>query len=280
MSIYTPVQAEWYGNADARFMHDSNLPNAKYSDDILSDSAFEISANAGNFIQLNDRDSLSILGIFKADDYTRYDGMDNISLGISLSLKRKWALGLYAPWTSISFSTTRLEYNNDIRDGWLYQAQLGIGRRISERWDIWAELAIDNRTTDVNHVLDPGVSGSAFEQFNQALKVHGIYAFNERSFITLGYQIRRGDIVTTAREDHSGSNFDSVMTAVTSDPVFGPHAEAYRLDGTSQTFGTRLNTTLPNNFLLGIEFQRHITHGAGNNNYYKSIFAAMISHSF
>jgi hypothetical protein len=275
-----PAQADWFGNAEARLLHDSNLTNGKFSDDIVSDSAFEISASAGNFIQLNNRDSLSIFGAFEAEDYKTYDGMDNLSLGINLVLKRKWALGLYAPWTSISASAARLEFKDDVRDGWLYQAQIGIGKRITERWDVWAEVALEKRTADENRVIDPGVSGSAFDQINRAFKVYGVYVFNEQSFMTLCYQIRSGDVVSTAREEHSGSNFDSVMTAVTADPVFGPDAEAYRLHGTTQTFGARLNKSLPNNFLLGIEYQRHITHAKGNNNYYKIVPAITLTYSF
>jgi hypothetical protein len=274
------ASADWYLNSEAKLKHDSNLDNAGYSEDIVSDSAVAVSVAGGKFIQLDDNDSLSIQGEFNGETYNRFHGMDNASLGVTLSLRRKWALGLYAPWSSLSGSATYLNYNDDIRDGRLYQAKLSGGKRLTERWDVWADILFDRRTADHATVVDPGVSGAVFDQTSRTLKLNAVYAFDNRAYLSLGYQLRHGDIASTILEDRPGSNFDSVMTAVTADPLFGRDAEAYKLTGNTHMLGARLNMTFATYFVVGLEYQRQITHAEGGNNYYKSLPALTISYSF
>lgn len=282
ISLYMPghASAEWYLNTEAKLKHDSNLDNAGAAEDIVSDSAFAVSLAGGKFIQLDDNDSLSIQGEFNGEAYHRFHGMDNASLGVNLTLRRKWGLGLFAPWSSASGSAAHLSYNDDIRDGWLYQTQLSAGRRLTERWDVWADILFDKRTADHAVVVDPGFSGAVFDQTSKTLKLNAVYAFDNRAFLTLGYQLRHGDIASTVLEDRPGSNFDAVMTAVTADPAFGRDAEVYRLTGTTHMLGARISMTFATYFVVGLEYQRQITHAKGDNNYYKSLPALTLSYSF
>jgi hypothetical protein len=280
MCMANDVSAEWFLNTEAKLQHDSNLDNAGYSEDIVNDSAFSVSAAGGKFIQLDDSDSLSIEGEFNDEAYDRYDGMDNASLGVSLTLRRKWALGLYAPWTSLSGSAAHLTYNENIRDGWLYQAQLSGGKRLTERWDIWADLLLEKRTADHAPAVDPGVSGAVFDQTSNTIKLNAVYALDNTTYLNFSYQLRHGDVASTILQDRPGSNFDSVMTAVTADPTFGPEAEVYRLTGTTQMLGARISMNFATNFATGLEYQRQITHAKGDNNYSKNLPALTLSYSY
>lgn len=280
MCMASNASAEWYLNTEAKLKHDSNLDNAGSSEDIVSDSALAVSVAGGKFIQLDDNDSLSIQGEFNGEAYNRFHGMDNASLGVNLTLRRKWALGLYAPWSSLSGSAAHLSYNDNIRDGWLYQAQLSGGKRLTERWDVWADILLEKRTADHAVVVDPGFSGAVFDQTSKTLKLNALYAFDNRTYLTLGYQLRHGDVASTILEDRPAATFDSVMTAVTADPAFGPDAEVYRLTGTTHMLGARISMTFATHFVAGLEYQRQITHAKGDNNYYKSLPVLTLFYSF
>jgi hypothetical protein len=201
-------------------------------------------------------------------------------LGGSIFLKHKWGLGLYEPWTGATLSAARLDYNEKVRDGWQYQAQLSAGKRIAEDWDVRVDIALQKRTADNNNEVDPGVSGAAFDTYNKILKLDAMYIFDDRTFLTLDYQLRHGDVVSTIIEESPAGTWDGIVNAVALDPTFGSHAEAYKINGITQTFGIRISTVLTKNSVLGFEYQRFITHGAGNVNYYKSMPALTLSYGF
>ncbi len=274
------ASAEGFLNLDAKLKYDNNLTNAEHSSDIVGDSLVVAAVNGGYYIQLNDFDSLRIQGELSGEAYNTFHGLDNVSLGANLSLKRKWGLGLYKPWSALSVSAARLDYSNSLRDGWLYQAQISAGKRITERWDIWADIALQKRTADNAPEVDPGVSGAVFDLINRIFKLDAVYAFNDKTFLTLGYQLRYGDVVSTTIHESPTHVFDLVTTAVALDPIFGPEAEAYRITGTTQIFGARISTALSTNSVLGFEYQRHITHGNGNINYYNSTPTLTFSYGF
>lgn len=273
--------AETYLNFDTKLKYDNNLTNAQFSSDIVGDALVAANVNAGYYFQLSDFNSLRIQGEFGGEAYNTYHGLNNVSLGGSIFFKRKWGLGLCAPWTGVSFSAARLNYNEQVRDGWQYQVQLSAGKRIAEHLDLWADIALQKRTADNYTEVDLGVSGATFDTFNKVLKLDAVYAFDDRTFLTLGYQLRHGDIVsTTINESPAGTWTSNIVKAVALDPTFGPNAEAYTIRGTTHTFGMRISTVLSTNTVLGFEYQRYIAHGAGNINYYKSMPALTLSYGF
>ena len=280
MVLASTASAEAYFNLDTKLKYDNNLTNAQRSSDIVGDALVVANINGGYYFQFSDSNSLRLQADLGAEAYNTYHGLNNVSLGGSAFLKHKWDLGLYAPWTGVSVSATRLDYNENVRDGWQYQAQLSAGKRVAEHLDLWVDFAIQRRTADKDTEVDPGVSGAAFDTFNKVLKLDAVYTFDDGTFLTLGYQLRRGDVVSTTIEESPDGTWDSILRAVALDPTFGPHAEAYTIGGTTHTFGMRISTVLSTNSVLGFEYQRHITHADGNINYYKSIPALTLSYSF
>jgi len=274
------AHAESFMNFETKLKHDDNLTNAKFSSDIVGDSLVSAVVNAGYYWQLSDYNSLRAQADLAAEVYNTYHGLNNVSLGGTVFLKHKWGLGLYEPWTAVSLSAARLQYNQDVRDGWQYQAQISAGKRISEHWDLWADLALQKRTADKTTEVDPGVSGAAFDTFNTALKLDAIYAFDDKTFLTLGYQLRHGDVVSTTIQEAPSGTWDGIVKAVALDPTFGADAEAYTINGATQTFGVSINTAITTNVQLGLEYQRYITHGSGGINYYKSMPAVSFSYGF
>ena len=280
ISISAPASAEWFSSTSAGFQYDSNITNAILSSNIVSDTAFTASAKSGYVFDLDNGNSASIQGELKGESYDKFHGLNNISAGVNLALRRKWGLGLYAPWTSLSGSATRLNFSNEARNGWLYRTEIGGGKRITERWNTWANVSLEKRTGDHAIVVDNGVSGAAFDLTNTVVKLGAEYAFDQKTTLAIGYSLRHGDVVSTILRDSAGDNWDTVTTAVTWDPAFGPAAEAYRITGTTHSLNFHLVRELATNILLGAEYQRQVTHGASQNDYYKHLFALTFSYGF
>lgn len=281
LTMLSHAHADGFLMLETKLKYDSNLTHARFSQDQVGDMATVINATTGLYFQLSDYNSMTIQGEFGSELYNTYHGMNNLSLGGSATLKRKWGLGLYQPWTALTLSLTHLDYNNDVRDGWLNKAMISGGKRVSEHWDIWADISLQKRTQANEKVIEPGLSGSPFDLLNKVATLDAVYAFSENTFFMFGYQWRRGDVVASAiTESPIHAVFDPVTTAETTDNAFGVEGEAYRLKGTSHTFGAKINTTINQHYVLGLEFQRYITHGGGGNNYYKSIPALTLSYNY
>lgn len=276
------AQAEGFLTLEAKLKYDSNLSHARFSQDQVSDMATVVNVAAGKYFYLSDFNSLTVKGELGGELYNTYHGMNNVTLGGSISLKRKWGLGLYQPWTAFTLSTTRLDYNNEIRDGWLHKATIGGGKRVSEHWDVWADVSLQKRTQDNDLPIGPEFPGNPFDLFNKAASLNAIYAFNENTYLMLGYLWQRGDVVaSTNTESPIHEVFERVTTAESPDTAFGAAmGEAYRLGGTTHTFGAKINTNINKHYTLGLEYQRYIAHGNGGNNYYKSLPALTLSYSF
>ena len=269
--------AEWNVDLEAGMRRDSNLSNAQFERDIASDSALITGISAGNAMALDGSDLLTIDGDLESETYHRYGGLNNLSLGITLALRRKWGLGAYAPWTRLSLSSRRLSFVNNIRDGWLHQAAIGGGQRISERWDLNAEYLVERRTAAGLPDLVPGISGNAFAQHNHNLSFNAEYAWNEKTSFNVGYLLRHGDVVATTQRNFK---IFKASKAIAADPVFGPKSFAYKLNGTTWGLNVGLSYAVTSNTLLSANLQRQITHAEGENNYSKSVPSIILDYTF
>lgn len=274
------VFADWYSAIGGKTKYNSNLTNGGVSSNIVNDTVFSLSGIAGKHFQLDDNDKLSIQSQFDGETYNRFTGMNNVSAGGTITLSRKWAMGLYSPWTSLSISGNYLNYNDKLRDGARYQVQLSNGKRFSEKWSVSTDIQFERRTAANDVEVDPGVSGGVYNLSSGTIKFNTVYAFTSQYSMNLGYQVRYGDVVSTAISHTPGSNIDTVMTAVSLDPTFGPNAEAYRLRGATHMFGACVSRLLTTHLIMNLEYQFLMTNAKGNNNYYVSLPALNVSYDF
>jgi len=274
------VSADVYSAIESKLKYNSNLTNASLSQNIVDDGLVAVSGIVGNHFQLDDKNSLSLQAQFDGEAYKKYQDMDNVSLAGKLILSRKWDLGLYAPWTSLAFSGAYLKNSNQVRDGARYQVQLSGGKRLAERWSIWSDFQFEKRTAANNLVIHEGVSGAVFDQTSESMKLNAMYNFNSTIYMKLGYGLRYGDVASTSIEETPGSNIDSVMTAVSWDPTFGPNAEVYRITAITHTLGASVSKTLTPHLILSLEYQYLMTYAKGNNNYYVSLPALTLDYNF
>ena len=269
--------AEWVGNADAGIRYDSNINNAQLADDIVSASALSAGVSATGFFPLEDGNSLSITGESRGETFNSYTGLNNISLGAALVFRKKWALGPYAPWIGLSLSSARLNYANNIRNGWRHQIAIRGGKRIFERWDIRAEYMVERRTADTLPPDQPGISGDVFSQTSRAMTLNAEYTWSDSLFLAFGSLLRHGDVVTSARET---TKIISSSQAIAVDPVFGPGFYAYRMAGTTYGLNADMNITVAPHSLLRASMARQVTHAEGGNDYARNVATFSWNYNF
>lgn len=260
--------AEWVGNTEVGVRHDSNINNAQLDNDIAGVSSLNAGIAATGFFALENGNSLSITGESKAEAFNHHTGLNNVSLGAAFALRKKWALGAYAPWTGLSLSSAHSNYANNIRNGWRDQIAIRGGKRIFERWDVRAEYMIERRTANTLPPDQPGVSGDVFSQSSRAMALNAEYTWSDCMFFTFGGLLRHGDVVASSRET---TKIISSSKAIALDPVFGPHFYAYRMNGTTYGLNIEMNLALTPSSLLRASISRQVTHTEGDNNYAKSV---------
>ncbi len=160
----------------------------------------------------------------------------------------------------------------------MYRATLSSGRRLDERWNVWAEYAYERRAaTTTMEVEVPGISSDAYSQTGNNLALNVEYSLTEKALLSIALSARRGDVVSTTGP---GYNIYAASDAIAEDPTFGPGAYAYRLTGT--TYGVRVGISYSptEHSLLGCGFQRVDTRARGGNDYGKSVPQITWDYSF
>lgn len=268
LCVSPAASAERVGNADVEIRHDSNINNAQSNNDIASDSASSVSVSETGVFFPEEDIILSLAGEAAGMIFDRYTGLNNLSLGATLALRKKWALGPYAPWSSLSLSSQHLNFADDIRNGWNDRLTIGGGQRISERWNVRAEGVVDRRTADALQSVRPGISGDVFSQSSRAMTLNAEYAWRDGAFLSFGSLLRRGDVVASTR---GSKHIFLASEAIAADPVFGQGFYAYRMAGTTYGLNADMNIAVTSHSLLRASIARQVTDAAGGNDYAKNV---------
>jgi hypothetical protein len=258
------ARSDWILAASAALNHDNNVGNTENTASVVADSRADASLSLLQQVPLGDGFSLAAGGDLSGQLYDHLSGLNNASVDGILSLKKKWGLGAFAPWSRVGIQVGRVDYDDRYRDATLYSVSLEAGKRLDERWNLWAKYAFERRRAAPAESDIYGVSSDVFSQRGRSFKVGVQYSLSERLSLSFGSLLRRGDVISTTQP---GEDIFANAKAVAPDPTFGPDAYAYRLMGT--TLGARLGLeySLTARSLIGFGFQRLDTHARGGNNY-------------
>ena len=262
------ARSDWTLGAAAVLRHDDNVGNAQSSPDIVGDSTIDVRLSIFQLFPLGDSYSVTLGGDLGGEAFRRLTGLNNASVDGTLALKKKWGLGAFTPWARAGVSVGRWSYDDSYRNAWDYRATVASGRRIDERWNLWAEYAFERRAASPLMEEVPGLSGDAFSQDSHNVAANIEYSLTERAFLALGLLARHGDVVSTTG---GSAQIYYASRALAEDPAFGPGAYAYRLTGTTYGFRVGVNYAPTPHSLLGCGFERLDTHADGGNSYTKSV---------
>jgi Outer membrane protein beta-barrel domain len=272
-----PARADWTAEAEAGAAYESNIGRGQLDSDIRSDTALTLAASAGTFFMPGDRGGLFLSADLSAASNLHYHGLSHLDLGLSAAYKYKFDVGPEAPWLRARGSVTRLNYQNSVRNGWLYAAGVGAGRRIGERWDLRADYGYERRSADENVAVAPEFSGAAFAQRNRVFSANADYSWSEDTAFLFGYTRRQGDVTPTTQRNFT---IFSASTAITADPVFGTDWFAYRLTATTHLVFVGVSRALSPRSSLNFGFERQVSHAEGGNDYTNNLSRISFAQTF
>lgn len=269
--------AAWIADVEVGLVHEDNVSLAEMERDIMSDTALSTSVAAGASMHLYDRNVFSLTGDVIANVYERFGGLSNFSLGVTAAFRRKLGLGAAAPWVRASGSASRLDYRNDVRDGWRYRLGTGVGKRFGERWDLRAEYAYERRMADHEIAVTARLPGDVFDQESHTLSFRVDFLYSEAISLSAGYALRIGDVASTTLRN---AEIFAASSAVTADSVFGPGAFAYKVDATTHVLGFGLSLALGERSSFNLGYERQIGLGNGGVDYHNNVFRASFLYSY
>jgi len=260
--------AYWILDTDVSAVYEDNVGLGKFRRDIKSDSAVSALASGGAAIQLDDSTVISLTGDVAGKLYERFTGLDNVALGLTGTLRRKFGLGADAPWARIWGSIARQQYDNDLRDSWIYRLGGGAGKRFGERWDFSADYIYDRRLADHDFPVAPGIPGDVFDLSGHTLALRSDFLFSELVSFFAGYAFRIGEVASTTQR-----NLDifRASTAVSADPAFGQGFFAYRIDALIHTITVGLSFALGRRASVNVEYDHVIGDARGGITYHDNI---------
>ena len=259
-----PASAEWFYDLSAGALYDDNLTRAQQAADVRADGAATVAAAAGWFVAPSGGDGISLSVAAGTEAYARFHGLNSVSIGAAADYRHKFGLGFAAPWASIAVSATRDDFRGDIRDGHRVEARLEAGQRLQEDFDVSAGFAIDRRFASNDIPVVPGISGRVFDSRGQGVFARAAYDISDRLQIGGRLSARRGDVVSTTRQ-----NLDIFLAsdAIAADPTFGSDFYAYRLRGTSKAVSASLSWALSNRSSLNFSYSYARTDAYDDLNY-------------
>jgi hypothetical protein len=267
-AVSQTARADWTVATSASLSHDDNVGNAQSHSSKVADSNLSATLSLLQLMSLGGGLSLAAGGDASGQIYDHLTGLNNAALDGVVSLKEKWGIGAYAPWTRVGISVGRANFDDGYRDAAIYRASIEAGKRLDERWNLWAKYSFERRRADPVPSDLYRVSSDVFSLTGRSFKAGVQYGLSERISLSLGSLLRHGDVVSTS---HENVYIYTSSKAVAPDPTFGPESYAYRLYGS--TYGARLGVeySLNDHSLLGCGFQRLETHAQGGNDYADSL---------
>ena len=271
------ARADWNIAAEAHVTHDNNVGNAESYSDIVSDSIVGATLSVFDLFPIGEGYTLTVGADLNGEHYNRLTGLSNATAGSSVALKKKWGLGAFVPWARIGFSLAHSDYDDDYRNATIYRGTLAAGRRLDERWNLWADYSFERSNAASQPEEVSGISGDAFSESSNNLGLHVEYSVYTNTYQNLAALLRHGDIVSTG--EGSYQILDSAR-AIAEDPAFGPEDYAYRLTGTTLGFKAGVNYSPTAHSLIGFDFRRFDTRAYGGNDYTKSILEITADYAF
>jgi len=268
--------ASWFVDGDLGIVHETNVGLAQKARDVKSDSALGAGVSGGYAFQLDDRNVLSLAGDLAGSGYAELPGLSNLAAGATTAFRSKFGFGGSAPWLRLFASGARLEYDNDVRDGWRYRLGAGGGMRFGERWDVRLDYVFEERFADRRRG-GGRLPGDVFDTTAHAYSARVDFLSSEALTLFSSYTFRDGDVVSTTRRN---AEILAASSALTADRAFGPDFVAYKIDATVHVLTFGMSIALGSQASLNVAYERQIGLGRGGLDYFNDVFRGGVLVSF
>lgn len=270
--------AEWPDEVSVELRFDDNITRAQLDQDIKSDTALVVSAAGGTGYQVTDNSRLSLTLPLSASAYQHYHGLNNLNAGLDLTYRWKFGLGHYAPELHLSGSATRLQYQDAMRNGWLYAGEIGISKRLSDRMGLRMTYQAEQRKSDtVAPRIVPFMPADVFDLRSRNLSFGGDYSFHPDYVFSAAYTVRNGDIVSTTLRNMP---IFLASSALAEDSVFGPQRYAYKLRARTQGLNLGVSHIIGRQTSVTFGYEHYVSHAEGGIDYKSNLVRATYLYQF
>jgi uncharacterized protein with beta-barrel porin domain len=208
---------EW--QLDAAYVHDDNVTRAKDGADKLFDSAYSVNLGKTLEFPLSEHSRLLLGGTVGGERFQNFNGLSRLVATLEGEYQYRASSEFDAPTLGLFGRLSAEAYQSDLRDGYRYSVGTSIRQPLTDRINLFAALARNQRVGQ----------SEVFNTVDHSLRMNLDYALNTRTTIYLGAEYRRGDVISTGRASLENVTIAKVMAQ--DDAFPGGQFFSYRLDG-------------------------------------------------
>ncbi len=260
----TAAIAEWAVDGGANLVYEDNLSHAYDKGDKKADYSLKPFLSASHYNQLTDNSRFFLTALCEGSLFTKYERLDTISGKMTAGIKQKMGLGGYAPWVTAYGSAGALSSSESIRDSFISTAGFSTGKRLHERIDLQAGYEYEHRAAQ----------NFLYTQNNNKIHLKLDLLLTDSATLSLGYALRRGDIVTYYQDDNYSPSPGEVRLDTFNTPM-----TAERVRATTHSLSLTALFALSDNVSVNITGERFETTASGHT-YPDDVLRFGISYSY
>lgn len=205
---------------DAGFMFDSNVPRAKEESDKRADRAYSVNVGKGFVFKLEERENwrANVTVTLGGEKFQNFDGLSRRMAGIDANIEYKGSADFDAITYALFGRTSIERYRSSLRDGYRYTVGLSARRSLTDRIDVFAAIAHNERVGD----------SAVFSNRDNSARINFDYSLSDRETLYATGEYRRGQTFSSGRA--SLDNLDVAEVFVLDDAYPGSQFFAYRFD--------------------------------------------------
>jgi len=179
----------WILDAEVAMVHEDNVSRSRFGRDRQEDFSIRPFISAGRHFQLSNTLGLFTTVQIERAEFFDFTRLDHTRFGGNILVKKKFGIGLDAPWLGFFANGGREDFRENARDAFFTQFGIKAGKRFGNRINLIGSYIYDWTRADDNGVFD--TDGQTFSLASE-------FCVTPKLIASLGYQLRPGEIVTHA----------------------------------------------------------------------------------
>lgn len=233
---------------DVSIVRDNSVSKAWLDKDVIKDNISKFTLGGAYSSHVKSSGMVVLSGYISQKVLSEYDRLDSLDVSLGLQYHFQNQTGYSAPAYRIGIEVVSLNFSDsELREGELYDLNLGFGKRLALGWFINVDFDLLRRQAE----------SKVFETRQQLFTVSPEYRLNGSTILYSEFQFVTGDMVAAAFGEPGFSEASLAADAADLDPVFDDLGGAgenwsyrYKGDGYVATLG--LLFLLPNGFDLDL----------------------------
>lgn len=204
---------------DAGYMVDDNVTRAKESVDKLGDRSYSANLSGVMFLPLTTHTRGLLTLSAGGEKFSDYSGLNRFTGSAQGELQYRSSAAFSTPTFAVFIRTFAEQYESLLRSGSRYSAGLSVRQPVTDRINLFAALAHNQRYA----------KSAVFNIRENSARINLDYGLSARGTLYLGAEYRSGDIVSTAQP--ALENIDIADVFAQDDAYPGGALYGYRFKG-------------------------------------------------